>query len=127
MMQPFLRPTEVPPETLPPGSVGSYSSGNRLVTGTSDDDKPAAVPEGETQAGATALRTSTLNQEEGQPSPFRAGAAPTDETPEKGLVTGEKKKKKKKKSKSKKSKKKKSSKGNKKEGKKSEETLPEEP
>ncbi|KAK6107865.1 hypothetical protein QQG55_29905 [Brugia pahangi] len=127
MMQPFLRPTsEVPAEALPSGSVGSSGSTGSQLTGTSDDDK-AAIPEGETRTGATVIRSSTSNQEEGRTTPVsRTATVPTESTPEKGLVTGEKKKKKKK-SKSKKSKKKKTSKGNKKEAKKSEEILPEDP
>ncbi|VIO97759.1 Uncharacterized protein BM_BM9383 [Brugia malayi] len=127
MMQPFLRPTsEVPAEALPSGSVGSSGSTGSQLTGTSDDDK-AAIPEGETRTGATVIRSSTLNQEEGRTTPVsRTATVPTESTPEKGLVTGEKKKKKKK-SKSKKSKKKKTSKGSKKEVKKTEEILPEDP
>nr|CTP80955.1 Bm9383 [Brugia malayi] len=122
----IVKRKEVPAEALPSGSVGSSGSTGSQLTGTSDDDK-AAIPEGETRTGATVIRSSTLNQEEGRTTPVsRTATVPTESTPEKGLVTGEKKKKKKK-SKSKKSKKKKTSKGSKKEVKKSEEILPEDP
>uniref|UniRef100_A0A1I8EEV6 Uncharacterized protein n=1 Tax=Wuchereria bancrofti TaxID=6293 RepID=A0A1I8EEV6_WUCBA len=123
----IVKRKEVPAEALPSGPVGSSGSTGSQLTGTSDDDKAITIPEGETHTGATVIRSSTLNQEEGRPQPaLRTATVPTDGTPEKRLVTGEKKKKKKK-SKSKKSKKKKSSKGNKKEVKKSEEMLPEDP
>ncbi|CAG9531606.1 unnamed protein product [Cercopithifilaria johnstoni] len=103
IMQPFRRLIEVPAEALTAAStLSSGSTGSRL--GPSDNEKP----EGETHAGATALRSATLNQEENQPAAFRVGETSADTALEKGLVTGEKKKKKKK-SKSK-SKKKKSSK-----------------
>ncbi|EJW79019.1 hypothetical protein WUBG_10072 [Wuchereria bancrofti] len=89
MMQPFLRPTaEVPAEALPSGPVGSSGSTGSQLTGTSDDDKAITIPEGETHTGATVIRSSTLNQEEGRPQPaLRTATVPTDGTPEKRLVT----------------------------------------
>ncbi|VDO28373.1 unnamed protein product, partial [Onchocerca flexuosa] len=110
---------EVPVEARPFDSIGS-----RLLLRTDTEEKTAVVPGGDTQAD-TALRSSTLQgQEGGQSLTLGTGAASTIRTSEKELVTGDKKKRKKSKSK-KGSKKKKGSKRSKKKGKKLEEALPE--
>uniref|UniRef100_A0A8R1TXW1 Uncharacterized protein n=2 Tax=Onchocerca TaxID=6281 RepID=A0A8R1TXW1_ONCVO len=116
---PLKQKEEVPVEARPFDSIGS-----RLLLRTDTEEKTAVVPGGDTQAD-TALRSSTLQgQEGGQSLTLGTGAVSTVRTSEKELVTGDKKKRKKSKSK-KGSKKKKGSKRNKKKGKKLEEALPE--